>query len=459
MSSVLSALEGAAVGIAVGEAASTVLEPALEAPRQEAWKKSQARILELGQLAELVAQALQSFDDVLDDAERNGFARDQLEAAIQLAVKAPSPLEVVELWRRNGIVPEAAQVTPTQIDHALAKSGLEYQYWPAVKARLTLPNPPELIARGIHRGIYKDPGFLPVGPPSAVGKVAAFPMTTLDPLAEAMASGIDRERLFVETAIVGLPMALDQAARATFRGILEPVDFDRAVAESNFRNEWGPFLFDVARQIPTALEFVENRIRGWSDDDAMHAGTARHGMSVEDTQLLFENAGRPLSHNLVLIGLLRGGTYNGPTDQIDPTYLISLQHSSMRPEYYNLAWAGRFHFPPFFQTVQLLKAGSITAATATEWLTIQAYDPDAIKTVIDNVSGPTSSAGTSATRSATTTALTTVRKAYTGGAIDQATAAVHLTALKIPADDQPGVFNAWDVIRAVENAGGEATTV
>src|SRR5205807_6194553 len=126
---------------------------------------------------------------------------------------------------------------------------------------------PSVVATAIQRGIMRDPGFLPVGPPTATGKVPAFPVSPLDPVAEAKAQGINEERLFVETAIVGLPLSLQEAASAYFRGIIELADFERAVAEGNTRNEWGAAALAQARQILTASEYAELQLRGFLTAD------------------------------------------------------------------------------------------------------------------------------------------------------------------------------------------------
>src|SRR5438105_3309226 len=136
----------------------------------------------------------------------------------------------------------------------------------------------------------------------------------LDPFAEAKAMAVDEERLKVLARIVGLPASPDLAARMVFRDIIERIDFDRAIAEGNTRNEWAPFLFEGFRQIPTAHDGIEGRLRGWIDDAAMYAQTARHGMSKADTDLLFKITGRPLSFHQVFIGERRGGVYDGATD-------------------------------------------------------------------------------------------------------------------------------------------------
>src|SRR5205807_4966194 len=115
--------------------------------------------------------------------------------------------------------------------------------------------------------------------------------------------------------------------------------------EGNTRGEWAPFLFEGFRQIPTAHDFVEGRLRGWLADPAMYAGTALHGMSQADTDLLFKIMGRPIVEHQIVTGEARGGTYNGPIANIPTPFLKSLQESNIRPEWYSLAYANRYTYP------------------------------------------------------------------------------------------------------------------
>lgn len=350
MANVWSTLEGGVVGVAVGTAGATVAAPAFEPARQQAWKDSQSRILELRDLAALVAQALQSVDEVLDDAERNGYHKDQLLAAIQLALKAPPYPEVLDLWRRNATRPPDEQISEQQVDHALAKAGIEYQYWPALKELINARLSAQELALAVVRGLIPDPGILPVAPPQGQGKVPRFPSFNIDTLAEALSSGFDRERFSVLVGTMGRPMSVNEAARATFRQIIERVDFDRAIAEGDIRNEWRDPLFDVAREILSATQYAESHLRGYTPDLAkMFENMAKHGMSEEDANLLFLNQGRPLAIHQITTGLARGGVYDGPTDQIPPVFLDAVRQSNIKPPYYNLDYANRYTYPSGFQ--------------------------------------------------------------------------------------------------------------
>jgi hypothetical protein len=378
MANLGSLAESGVVALAVSEAAGAVVEPALEPARQEAEKATQARIHDLDQLAQSVAQALLGLEDVTDHAARNGYDKDELALSVQLALKAPGVPEALALYRRrdlDGIGDAAAQA---RLYHAFAKAQIEYQYWPQLLQTADLPLDPAVIALGIVRGLIKAPFELPAGPPQDVGKVPAFPVSAIDAKQEAEAAGIDLERLFVMVGNTGRPMPVLEAARATFRKIIEEPDFARAISEGDIRNEWGPFLLDVAREILTAHDHVELRLRGWyTTDQQMYDGTALHGMSTEDTDRLFKVLGRPLEHHQVFLAERRGGVYDGPTGDLSPAFLKSCQESNLRPEWYNLAWALRFSQPSVFVIRQWLKDGGDPAWAQTK-LYFEGWEQDDI---------------------------------------------------------------------------------
>src|SRR5205823_801112 len=121
----------------------------------------------------------------------------------------------------------------------------------------------QVMALAIVRGLVPDPGILPVGPPSAVGKVPAFPVFNVDPVTEAQAQGFDLDRLSILAGIAGRPMGPESAASATFRKIIEKVDYQRAISEGDVRNEWAEAIFETARQILTSNQYAELQLRGF----------------------------------------------------------------------------------------------------------------------------------------------------------------------------------------------------
>ena len=443
-----SRLTAAIAGIGVGEAAGVALEPVLDPLKQDAWAQNTPRVLDLGTLAQLAASGLISEDSAVAEGARSGFSPDRVQRATQLALTAAPVSELLELWRRG-------KISETLVDHGLAKARIEPQYWTPIKELFFGRLDPAIIATAIQRGIMKDPGFLPVGPPTTAGKVATFPVSPLDPLQEAQAHGIDEARLFVETAIVGLPLSLQQAASAYFRGIIELADFQRAVSEGNTRNEWGPAALEQARQILTAAEYAELQLRGFITQKERRDLCALHGMTHADSDRLYDVLGRAPGLHAVTTGLARGGKYNGQPQTIPEPFLSAVQRQNIRPEWYSVEYANRYTYPSAFVLRSLAQEGDLGNEQAVETILLEiGWRPDLAKKVATKWT--TASAATGGAKpdpwvsKAHNHLWTAVQKGYIGGSVDQPNATQSFGVIGIDPAVFPAIFQTWDEQRRIE---------
>jgi hypothetical protein len=408
-----------AAAFALGGAMRSPLEPPLVELTNETWGRFVDSGItvptEPGDAAEIAAERVTDRQWAKDQAKQRGYGGEQMDKLIDAVQNAPDLGTLYSLWRRD-------EISDAQFIHGLRKARLEDQ-WDAPLERLKSDRlSPEDVARMIQRGLIPDPGILPVGPPGGTGNVPAFPVFNIDADTEARAHGIDHERLSALTGLVGNPMGPHEAAQAEFRGILTDDDFRRAIAEGNTRNEWADAIREQSRQIPSVTNYVEAFVRGWITEAEMNAGTARHGMTPEDTHTEFLIHGRPLSWHQVFIGLRRGGVYDGPTGGIDPAFLKALRESNIRPEWYSLAWAQRFTYPAAFVLRALVQGGDLTAAEGEQILLFEGWEPTLAKTVTAKWAQGSSAAAKEATAS-------DVLTLYDSGHITQAEAHTELVAL------------------------------
>jgi hypothetical protein len=451
VASVVGTLTGGVAGIAIGEAGSVALDPVFEPVKQDAWKNKATRILNEGQLAQLVAQALNAFDEVLDDVERNGFDSDELMSLVQLALKAPGVPEAEKLYLRSqGKYPGA--ITLKQLHHVYGKSQIEPQFWDALTAAAgtTLLTPAEL-ALGAVRSTLDDQGLLVKKLDTSDSNVPQYQVAALNIIDEAAAAGVDRERLRALIGSVGLPMSTHEAASAYFRGILTLGGYNQSIEEGDVRPEWAPFILDQARQILTAHDWVEARLRGWIKTDAeMYAGTALHGMSQADTDLLFKITGRPLNIHQIVTAQARGGEYKGPTDQIPEEYLAAVQESNIRPEFYNLDYANRYTYPTGFQIKAETKDHTLSQQASYDLLLKIGWEPDLATLFSTAWYAPTATTNKHVV-SSTTSLVTAARKAYIGGAANEQQARAALTVAKVDLPTQDELIALWDAQRTLES--------
>lgn len=446
-------------GGAIGAAASEAIAPALEPARQHAWSQNQVRVLDPAVLAGLVAEGAISLPDASALAERNGFAPSAFAGYVQLALHGPGLGEALRAYLRDGQPASSGGqpdigpgITKDKLHHAYQKAGIEQQYWAALDGLAQNPLDPAVLANAIVRGIMPAPFPLPFTPPAGTGKVQAFPTSPLDPTDEAQAGGLSVERLFVLTAIAGRPMAPEEAAKASFRGIIDREnDYQRAILEGDIRGEWSDAIYEYTREILTAHDHVELRLRGWYTDDAeMYAGTAQHGMTQANTDLLFKVLGRPISYRNVFLGERRGGAYVGDlgsaTDPIDK----SLRESNIRPEWYDLARHLLFTQPTLFFVRSWLKDGHPEAQART-WLFRLGYSQEDIDAIVLAYAKPATATTDPHVRSAVTAAYSALRKLFVNGTYTEGEVSgfdAQLVAAQQAADPLIAVLN---VLKIIEN--------
>lgn len=412
-----------AAGFALGGAMRSPLEPPLVELTNETWARFVDTGItiptEPGVAAEIAAEDVASVGWAKDQAKQRGVGGDQMDKIIGAVLNAPDLGTLYRSWRRGDI-------TGNDFTHGLRKARLETM-WDGALAKLKDERlPPDVVARAIQRGLIPDPGILPVGPPGGGGNVPAFPVFNVDALSEAAAFGLDRERLSVQVGLVGNPMGAHEAAQAQFRGVLTDNDYRRAIAEGNTRNEWADAIREQSRQIPTTHEYVENTLRGYSDLNAMRAGAARHGMTPDDVNVLFQNAGRPLNIHQITTGLARGGKFQPIPGELTDPFEAASHESNLKPSYYDLNIANRYVIPSVLAIRQLATSGVWDAPTTEQRLLWSGwYPPDAHDVAQAWARGSATSA-----KEATVTDLLTL---WDGNALTAADTHAAIVALGYPA--------------------------
>ena len=431
---------GLAIGEGLGGAIADTVIPRLQNFKNAQWKAHADKPLDPATAAQVAAEDVDAYDRMAEEAMLTGLNGGRFRDLWGATLNAPGEGTLIQLLRR-------ASEVPIDFEHGLRKAKLETQWDAALRnladARLT----PAQLALGIVRSVVDDPGLQVGANDTAGGVVPAYPVSGIDTLREASFSGIDRERLRVMVGEIGLPMSLQQAASAYFRQIIELPDFYKAVAQGDTRPAWGPFILEQARQILSANEWVQLRLRAWVDDAAFHAGAAQHGMSPANADLLLKAHGRPISFHQTFIGLRRGGAFDGPTTEIAPAFLRSLQESDIRPEWYNLAWAQRYTYPTAFVLRSLTEAGDLTESDAEQILLYEGWEPKLAKQVASKWAEPAAGKADPWVGKADTQLWTATHKGYKGGSVTVAQAQASFDLIGIPATAQTEVLARWDAER------------
>lgn len=434
---------GVLTGVAVGGAATVALEPAFEIPRQDAWSRNANKILDVDLLARLVAQGGVDLTAAANEASRQGYAADKLDALVYLAQTVPGIAEAMHLWRLGFISDDL-------MGHVLVKEGLDQRYTAAIlqtktEEQIGLGD----IAYAVVRGILPSPSYVPVPPPTSGTKVPRFPQVDVDPELLAAKIGYSPEALQVMVGRSGLSMAPVMAAQANFRQIIADDDYLMAIAEGDLRTEWADAVKEVSRAIPTPGEFAEGWLRGWIDQPTAEAGAALHGMTPANLDFLHDIKGRPVTFHEITTGLARGGTYPSTYADIPDPYRKAIQEADIRPEWASLHYANRYLYPSAFVLRTLAQAGDLGTQADVEQILLEiGWKPELATKVSTAWVGGTAAADKHVAK-AQTSLWGTTHKSYVGYEISQPTAASALTAAGVPAASQPAVFAVWDEERSL----------
>jgi len=441
VASPLGSAPGIIVGVGVGAAASAALEPAIEVPRQSAWAANPNRVLDAGLMARLVAQGGIDLAAGRAAALREGYSADKFDHLVYVAQTVPGVGEAMSLWRR-GLMSDAL------FEHVLAKDGLDTRYvGPIVASKLAEVLGIGDLAYAVVRGIVPAPSWVPVKPPTEGGIVPRFPVVNVDPIAEAAKLGFDEPAFQIMVGRSGLSLAPGMAAQAYFRQLIERADYDLAIAEGDLRSEWRDTVLDVSRQILTAHDAAELQLRGFLTADERRVKTQAHGMSDADSELLYDLLGRSVNVHQVLIGERRGGVFDGPSSGIPTQYLQALQRGNLRPEYYNLAYAGRETYPSYFVTRALLQAKVIAADRGRQLFLGLGWPQDVAEAAATFYGGGTATAADPHVAKAQTQLWGTLHTSYVNGETDYPTAEQTLAKVGVAATAIPQVLDLWDAER------------
>jgi len=420
LSGVTNFLDKYILGYALGTAAGPSLEPFVQDLANEAWLINQVYPLDPGDAAEIVAEDVEQRDWGAGEAAKHGVNGERFNALVGAVLNAPDLSTLYTLLRRGLI--DSGQFT-----HGLRKARLETE-WDAALAAL--------------RQVLLSPGEL------ANARQQGFVDDTRQ-LSESALQGIDAERAEILFQLAGLPPGAETAQQYLNRGLIDDTTFAEMIREGHTKTKYTDVLRRGAQFVLSPISYVEGRLRGWLTDAEMYAGTALHGVTKEDTDLLFKIHGRPISFRQTFIGTRRGGTLDGPTSDIDPAFLASLRRSNIQPPFYNLAWAQRYTYPSAFVLRSLTQSGDITQARAEEVLLFEGWEPGFAKQVSEAWAGGTTATTDPLVRSARTSLVTALRKAFVLGDEDEASARALLAAEQVAAATIDTLIETWTRERSI----------
>lgn len=440
---------GEAAGYGIGGALREPIRPLLQELSNETWATATgagvSRSPGAGVLAEGVAQGQVDLDKAREWAGWDGIAAEQFDALVDIANAGPALELAYSAWRRG-------ELTDGQMRTAFKRAAIEDEWVDALMALKQEPLDPSIIANAVHRGIMRDASLIVREPPTTAGKVEQVPPSPLDPAEEAAWSGLTHERLRVEVGTAGLPPGLVQMLQLLNRGEVTEADVQRAVSQSNLRNEYMDVVLALRRQLLTVHEYEEAALRGIITRDEADAGAALHGMEKDDAQLLFEIMGRPLAVHQITTGLARGGQYGGTYADVPEPYRDAIRRSNIRPEYARLAYANRYTIPSYFILRAILQDGGMTEAQFADYGRQLGWPPDLADAAAQALGGGGGGGSDAHVSKAQTQLWNTTHASYKAGEIDDATVAATLPHAGVEAASIPAVLDTWRTERGLVRA-------
>jgi hypothetical protein len=430
------------LAFAAGFAASYALQPAAVTIRQDAWNGAPVLRLDPIIAADAAAQDITALSTMQDEASYSGYDATRFQYLYESVLTAPGMGELLNMLRRGTI-------NTGNFEHGLAKARLEPMWTTPLEDLANVYIGIGDIAYGIVRGIFPAPSYVPVPPPTGGTSVPRFPQVNIDPEALAAKLGYSAEMLQAMVGRSGLSMAPGLAAQALFRGLINEDDFLLAIAEGDLRTEWATSVRDATRQILTASEYAELQLRGFSTEAERRTNTAKHGMSQDDSDLLYNVLGRAISVHQITTGEARGGTYNGDTSGIPEAYLTALERGNIRPEYYSLAYANRYTIPSYFVLRALLQAGAITVAQGQQYFEDLGWPPDLAEAAAAIYGTTTTAAADPNVKKAQTQLWTATHRAYVADEITDAEATSALTSAGVASGSTGQILNLWQAERGL----------
>lgn len=434
-----------ALGVSFGVAAVPSLIPAAQFLENEAWRLHPDKPPDAIILSQGVAQGQVDPDSAKTWAREQGFGDTAWQALVDVANVGPDLGLAYQAFRRG-------LLSPGEFNTALKRTGLEDQWFAALRALKELPLTPDTIANAVHRGIMRDPSLIVREPPTTAGKVEQIPPSPIDPATEAEWSGIDHERLRVMVGTTGLPPGLVQMLQLLNRGEVTEDDVRRAVAESNLRNEYMDVVLALRRHLLTPHEYAEAELRGVLQPGAAQAGAELSGIEPQDYQTLFQILGRPLTVHQITQALAHGVDLGGTYADVPEPYQDAIRRSAIRPEYARMAYALRYTYPAAFVLRTLTQSHDLTQQQAETILKYQGWEPTLAKQVSTKWAEGTASTGGGHVSKAETQLWTTTHRSYVAEEIDDAAATDALKAAKVDAAEIPQVLALWQAERALIRA-------
>jgi hypothetical protein len=299
-----------------------------------------------GTAANMAAQGIVTYSNGETAAAQQGFNRDIWSALYQVAQSAPDPTTIWQLLNRGTLAFHEAQ-------RWMHKNGYDPTViQPIIDLRRQLLSPADLALAVLRQNISHDEGVT----------IAAE-------------NGIDAADFEVLIGNTGEPPGVIDMLTMFRRHIIDEPTLTKGILESRLRNEWIPAIIKYRYSPMSTADAVNAAVQNHLTDTEAASIADQNGLVPGAYDTLRLTAGEPLSLTELLRLWKRGDVSVDIVKQ-------GMRESRLKDKYIDDALKLAIQIPPYFAIEAMLKTGVIPDSLATQWLTDDGYQADAIKAII-----------------------------------------------------------------------------
>lgn len=334
------------IGFGVGGALQSALAPEATELAQDAWSTRRILALDPQTAAVLVRLGLITHEKGSGNAAKYGVSDSDFGLMVLGSRSVPAPTELIELTRRNVIPFE-------DLEMHLQRAGVDSRYSKSLAQLVFSPLSPSDAAMARQQGFITEEEAVKV---SAEG-------------------GADAHEAEVLYELAGLPPGVGEALDMLRRGMINDAMFAQIVREGHTKTKYTDLLKGLRYRPLSAAQAAEALVRERTTPEHAHSIAEANGMHAEDFDLYVEMLGRPMGIGQALT-LVRRGEMN------HDEFRAVVSRSDVKTEYTDDLLKLAVVYPPLFQIMRLVTAGTIEDAYAKEILTKEGYPPKLVDGMI-----------------------------------------------------------------------------
>lgn len=336
----------ASVGFATGAAASEAIRPAVQPLANEIWSSNPTMPTPMDVAAQVAIKNPGMDDDMRKEARKQGFGDAAFNASKDAADSPPAVGELLELYRRGDIDHD-------RLIHGLRGALLESSWLDILPALAKVLLTPSDLA------MARQQGFIDVG----------------EQHAGSARQGVDSKDADLLFEMSGLPPGIAEGLELLRRGEITEEHFAQIVREGHTKTKYVEDLLKLKTQPLSASVAAEALIRQRVPKEKAVRIAEQNGYKPEDFLLWSDMLGRPIAIGESLT-LARRGEFTFEQ------FRDAVARSDVRTEFADDLWKLRTVYPPLFQLLRLVKAGTIDEKMALDITIKLGYTPELAHSLI-----------------------------------------------------------------------------